>query len=101
MDSHLALANTAALQLAGVGPDTPDPEEGIVDKDAETGQPTGILRYGAEGGLGRCGGSGGGGIMGFQVGQLLQVEGWRCCTFGCAGWIIWDCRGSLLYTQPP
>lgn len=44
MDSHLALANTAALKLAGVGPETPNPKDGLVDKDPSTGLPTGILR---------------------------------------------------------
>jgi hypothetical protein len=44
MDSHLALANSAALELAGVGASTPDPAEGIVDRDPLTGLPTGILR---------------------------------------------------------
>ena len=44
MDLHLGLANTRALELAGIGPDTPDPENGRIDRDPETGAPTGILR---------------------------------------------------------
>lgn len=42
-DLHLAVANSTALAVAGIGPDTPDPAMGRVDKD-ETGQPTGVLR---------------------------------------------------------
>lgn len=40
---HLGVANSAALALAGVGRDTPDPEGGQIDRDAH-GEPTGLLR---------------------------------------------------------
>jgi predicted amidohydrolase YtcJ len=40
---HIAMANTAALQLAGVDAATADPVGGTLDRD-ENGQPTGILR---------------------------------------------------------
>lgn len=40
---HIAAVNSAALQLAGVDADTPDPEGGSFDRDA-TGKPNGILR---------------------------------------------------------
>lgn len=39
---HIAVANTAALDLAGVAPDTPDPSGGFFDR--EEGVPNGILR---------------------------------------------------------
>ena len=45
MDGHQALANSAALKLAGIdaqGP--PDPKGGIIERDPETGEPTGILK---------------------------------------------------------
>jgi predicted amidohydrolase YtcJ len=42
-DLHLAVANSPALRLAGIGPDTPNPPEGIIEKDV-SGQPTGVLR---------------------------------------------------------
>jgi len=42
-DMHLAVANSRALQKAGITSDTPDPPEGIIDRD-ESGQPTGVLR---------------------------------------------------------
>jgi predicted amidohydrolase YtcJ len=40
---HIAVANQAALDLAGIDADTPDPPGGSFDRDA-TGRPTGILR---------------------------------------------------------
>ncbi|MGD8598517.1 MAG: amidohydrolase [Anaerolineae bacterium] len=42
-DLHLAVANTLALGQAGIASDTPDPADGVIDRDA-TGQPTGVLR---------------------------------------------------------
>lgn len=42
-DLHLAVINSRALQEAAITADTPDPPEGIIDRD-ESGQPTGILR---------------------------------------------------------
>ncbi len=40
---HLAVANSAALALAGVARDTPDPTGGQFDRD-ERGEPAGVLR---------------------------------------------------------
>ena len=45
---HSALANSRALQIAGIDGDTADPEGGIIERDA-TGVPTGILRESAIG----------------------------------------------------
>lgn len=42
-DLHLAVANSLALERAGIGPETPDPAEGVIFKDA-AGVPTGVLR---------------------------------------------------------
>jgi hypothetical protein len=42
-DAHMAVANSRALALAGIGPGTPDPAGGRIDRDAD-GSPTGILR---------------------------------------------------------
>ncbi len=42
MDGHVAWVNTAALEAAGIGPDTPDPPGGKILRDPE-GTPTGIL----------------------------------------------------------
>lgn len=40
---HVAVANTAALALAGIDPSTPDPAGGALDRD-DSGRPTGVLR---------------------------------------------------------
>ena len=42
-DMHLAVVNSRALREAGITGDTPNPPEGVIDRD-EAGQPTGILR---------------------------------------------------------
>jgi len=43
VSGHLAAVNTAALKLAGVTAETPDPQGGVIEKDSQ-GQPTGILK---------------------------------------------------------
>jgi len=43
VDGHIAVANTRALQLAGITIASRNPEGGEIDRDS-TGQPTGILR---------------------------------------------------------
>src|SRR6516162_3652847 len=43
---HLAVANSAALQAAGIGPDTPDPPGGKIGRDAD-GSRDGALEGGA------------------------------------------------------
>ncbi|MDX1660366.1 MAG: amidohydrolase [Gemmatimonadota bacterium] len=43
-DGHIGLANSLALEAAGIDADTPDPPGGQIDRDPETGEPTGILR---------------------------------------------------------
>lgn len=45
---HSALANSNALELAGITRDTPDPEGGIIERDGN-GEPTGVLRESAIG----------------------------------------------------
>lgn len=42
-DMHIAVANSAALALAGITRATVDPAGGLIDRDA-SGQPTGVLR---------------------------------------------------------
>jgi hypothetical protein len=42
-DLHMVLANSAALDAAGIARDTPSPPGGEIQKDPETGEPTGIL----------------------------------------------------------
>jgi len=44
IDLHTVLANTAALELAGVTRRTPAPPGGEIVKDPVTGEPTGILK---------------------------------------------------------
>lgn len=40
---QMGVANSQALELAGITKDTPDPEHGVIDRD-ENGEPTGLLR---------------------------------------------------------
>lgn len=40
---HNRFANSAALEAAGIRSDTPDPAQGRIVRDAETGEPTGLL----------------------------------------------------------
>ena len=44
LDGHMALANSAALSLAGISATTPDPEGGTIVRDPGSGEPTGILK---------------------------------------------------------
>ncbi|CAN5863125.1 amidohydrolase [soil metagenome] len=48
VSGHLAAANSAALKLAGITNETPDPSGGLIEKDLQ-GQPTGILKDNAMG----------------------------------------------------
>ncbi len=43
LDGHMALANSAALRLAGITRQTPDPDGGTIVRDAD-GEPTGVLK---------------------------------------------------------
>jgi predicted amidohydrolase YtcJ len=52
-DGHAALANSLALKLAGIDNNTPDPTGGVIVRDAQTGEPTGVLKDAAEDLVGR------------------------------------------------
>jgi predicted amidohydrolase YtcJ len=43
IDGHEGLANSKALELAGITKNTPDPDGGLIERD-ENGEPTGILK---------------------------------------------------------
>lgn len=45
--SHLTLANSTALAQAGITADAPDPANGRIGRDPDTGEPDGILYEGA------------------------------------------------------
>ncbi|MCP4692625.1 MAG: amidohydrolase family protein [Desulfobacterales bacterium] len=42
------VANSMALKLAGITKDTPDPPGGAIERDPETGEPTGVLHRNAK-----------------------------------------------------
>lgn len=44
LDLHMGLANTAALERAGITAATPDPDGGTIVRDPRTGEPTGVLK---------------------------------------------------------
>ena len=46
-DGHSAWANSRAFEIAGITKDTPDPADGIIDRDPDTGEPVGSLQEGA------------------------------------------------------
>lgn len=46
-DGHSAWVNSKALEVAGLDRDTPDPPDGIIDRDPETGELIGSLQEGA------------------------------------------------------
>ena len=43
-DGHSIWVNSKALALAGITKDTPDPPNGTIVRDPETGEPTGLLK---------------------------------------------------------
>lgn len=43
-DGHSLWVNSASLKLAGITKDTKNPEGGIIERDPETGEPSGTLR---------------------------------------------------------
>jgi predicted amidohydrolase YtcJ len=44
---HMCVVNTVALQIAGVTKETAPAAGGVIDRDPETGEPTGVLRENA------------------------------------------------------
>ncbi|MGO0060366.1 amidohydrolase [Brevibacillus fluminis] len=43
-DGHSLWVNSAALKLAGITKDTPNPTGGVIERDPKTGEPSGTLR---------------------------------------------------------
>lgn len=46
-DGHSSWVNSVALSLAGITKETPDPPRGRIERDPQTGEPTGTLRESA------------------------------------------------------
>lgn len=44
---HMGVANSLALEMEGITKDTPNPPGGVIEKDSETGEPTGLLQESA------------------------------------------------------
>ena len=40
---HAHVLNTLALRMVGISNETPDPPDGLIDRDIQTGEPTGLL----------------------------------------------------------
>ncbi|MFO7550685.1 MAG: amidohydrolase [Haliea sp.] len=47
-DGHSAWVNSRALELAGITADTPNPPQGVIERDPATGEATGTLRETAQ-----------------------------------------------------
>ncbi|MEW6129066.1 MAG: amidohydrolase [Acidobacteriota bacterium] len=52
-DGHSAWVNSKALEIAGITKETPNPTNGRIERDPETGEPTGTLREDASGLVGK------------------------------------------------
>jgi hypothetical protein len=52
-DGHTGWANSKALALAGITRRTSNPRNGVIVKDARTGEPTGVLKEGARALIGK------------------------------------------------
>jgi predicted amidohydrolase YtcJ len=46
-DVHGAWVNSRALEIGGIGPDTPDPDDGRIERDPDSGEASGTLHEGA------------------------------------------------------
>jgi predicted amidohydrolase YtcJ len=46
-DGHTAWVNSKAMEIAGITRDTPDPPDGRIDRDPQSGEPIGALQEGA------------------------------------------------------
>ncbi len=44
ISGHLGVANSLALEMAGITRDTPEPPGGVIRKDPETGEPNGVFK---------------------------------------------------------
>lgn len=72
---HTLLANSCALNLAGVTAKTPDPDSGEMERDTATGEPTGIFKeLGAQS------------LVAGHVPLLTREEKYRLCSLQ---WNIW------------
>ena len=47
-DRHSKWVNSLSLAMAGIDKDTPDPDGGVIERDPETHEPTGVLRENAQ-----------------------------------------------------
>lgn len=95
-DGHTAWVNTRALELAGVTADTPDPEDGRIDRD-DAGRPVGALQEGAIDLVGRLAPE----PTADDVTAALRIGQTELHSLGITNWqdAIVSPREELAYTQ--
>lgn len=84
---HMGVANSAALRLAGIDRDTPDPSGGVIVR--ENGEPTGLLQERAQEALRK--------VMPKptvdELVEAIEIAGERCLSYGI-GSVMDACVGS-------
>jgi predicted amidohydrolase YtcJ len=90
-DGHSAWVNSRALEAAGITKDTPDPEDGRIERDTN-GEPSGTLHEGASGAVERLAPHAtederyAGLLKGQEYLHSLGITAWQDAIIGTFGW---------------